>query len=100
MARAADDLDAETPAAPLLRAEFRLVDAILGMAGSHPIALFVKCLYRYGGLISQPVHAHPSRIVPWRDARLALVEAILESDGEVAMIVSDRIARLLAAWLD
>jgi GntR family transcriptional repressor for pyruvate dehydrogenase complex len=87
------------PAKGLLRAETALMNCILSMAGSRPIELFVQSMYLYGGRIPQPVYGRPDRVALWRKARLRLVEAILESDQEAAVIISRRIAKLLIEWL-
>jgi len=84
----------------LLRAEGRMMDAILDLAGNRPIQLFVRSLYRYGGMIDQPVLAGGERVLRWRAARLRLAEALLEGDGEAAAVICDRVDSLLDEWLD
>ena len=88
------------PGQALLRAEGRMMDAILDLAGNRPIQLFVRSLYRYGGMIDQPVLAGGERVLRWRAARLRLAEALLEGDGEAAAVICDRVDSLLDEWLD
>jgi DNA-binding FadR family transcriptional regulator len=88
------------PGQALLRAEGRMMDAVLDLAGNRPIQLFVRSLYRYGGMLHQPVLEGGERVRRWRAARLRLAEALLEHDGEAAAVICDRVDALLDEWLD
>jgi GntR family transcriptional regulator, transcriptional repressor for pyruvate dehydrogenase complex len=95
---AVDDTSPDAGAS-VLRAEGRMMDAILKLSGNRPIELFVRSLYRYGEIIEQPVMASVERVRRWRAARLRLADAIFDGDGEAAAVICDRVDALLDEWL-
>jgi GntR family transcriptional regulator, transcriptional repressor for pyruvate dehydrogenase complex len=89
----------EKPGRSVLRVEQAVMDTLVELAGDTTIELFVRSLYRYGGTLNQPVRAGVERVARWRDARLRLVEELLERDGEAAAVVCHRTGDLLDEWL-
>lgn len=92
-----DDFD---PPRSILRAEQQVMDTILHLGGNRATELFVRSMYRHGGALRQPVRDGADRIERWRRARLRLIDALLERDGEAAAVICGRIGALLDEWMD
>jgi DNA-binding FadR family transcriptional regulator len=92
--------DDDQPTQTLWRAEWGMMETILELSANRPIQLFVRTLYRYGSTLYQPVEASPDRAVRWRHARLRMIEAMLERDGEAAAVICGRVSGLLNQWLE
>ncbi|MDB5445540.1 MAG: hypothetical protein JWQ97_857 [Phenylobacterium sp.] len=88
-----------SPAKSILRAEQSLMDLILELCENRATGLFVKSLYRHGATLPQPVRDSRDRIIRWRDARLRLIDELLERDGAAAMVICGRISHMLDEWL-
>jgi DNA-binding FadR family transcriptional regulator len=76
---------------------------ILGeMAGNEVLSLFLNTLYEFCGRIppGEDVYVnHPDRIRTYLSARDRMIQAILDSDAQVAAIQAERCASLVASWM-
>jgi GntR family transcriptional repressor for pyruvate dehydrogenase complex len=87
------------PFRSIFRAEQTFMDAVLRFGNNAVITLFVRCCYKYGSWVDQPVQTGIDRIHAWRDARVKAVEALLARDGEAAAVISNRVIIMMDGWM-
>ncbi len=85
-----------------MRAE-RELGRILGeTAGNEVLSLFLTILYDLAALLQREEDIYinnPDRVERYRDLRNRMVEAILEGDEELAVILTRRCTRSVTEWM-
>lgn len=89
-------------AADVMSDEARIVDALLQLANAPTLALFQRILHEFGrrDRTQRIYHDRPDRCAQWRRARLALVDAVLARDTEMATLLARRQNELSQSWLE
>lgn len=87
--------------AQMLREEGELRDAILALAASPPLELFLRTLYAFGlhQTSLRVFQDRPKRVTAWRSGWLEIADAILAGDANAAIGLSERRGKQLRAWI-
>ncbi|MDE2462619.1 MAG: FadR family transcriptional regulator [Alphaproteobacteria bacterium] len=81
--------------------EQEMLDAVLALAASPPLELFLRTLYAFGlnEISIRAFQGHPRRIREWRKSSLALGESILSGDAEGVIAIATRRSRQIRGWV-
>jgi DNA-binding FadR family transcriptional regulator len=99
-------LENHNPAAGLparfLAEEDAIRTAILSLVDNPPLVLLSTILHEFGLRQSDQrlYEGHPDRQHLWRQGRLQLIRAILESDADMAALLSRRQSRIIISWVE
>ena len=97
------DADQQRTYRSFLRAERELGRVLGETAGNDVLSLFLSILYDLAALLQREEDIyinHPDRVERYRELRNRMVEAILERDEELAVILTRRCTRSATEWME